>query len=183
MANEQISKVSVPVTVVGLPQSLYKVDGEDDLVGLDTAIAYVEAGAVDAIEGLATDAAAVVRDRQKRVSELGRAMAEVAKAKAWLDCKEKAEEVYEGFLSYTYTLQNLRGYDFALKSPSVTKREIEEVSMRVQHESEIMGNHLSQVTSMLNDYVSKRDKIYGQMEKAMTKISMGTAKTIREMGG
>ena len=182
MANEQISKVSVPVTVVGLPQSLYRVGGEDGLVGLDMAIAYVEAGAVDAVEGLASDAAAVVRERQKRMAELGRAMGEVSRAKAWLDSKQKSEEVYEGTLTYTYTLQALRGYDFALRSPSVTKGEIEEVSMRVQHESEIMGNYLSQSTSMLNEYVGKRDKIYAQMEKAMTKISMGAAKTIREMG-
>ena len=182
MANEQISKVSVPVTVVGLPQSLYKVDGEDGLVGLDTAIAYVEAGAVDAVEGLASDAAAVVRDRQKRMAELGRAMGEVSRARTWLDSKEKAEEAYSGTLSYTYTLQALRGYDFALKSPSVTRGEIDEVSMRVQHESEVMGSFLNQSTSMLNEYIGKRDKIYAQMEKAMTKISMGVAKTLREMG-
>ena len=182
MANEQISKVTVPVTVVGLSQSLYRVDGADGLVGLDTAIAYVEAGSVDAVEGLASDAAAVVRDRQKRMSELGRAMGEVSRAKAWLNSKSKAEDAYTGSLSYTYMLQSLRGYDFALKSPSVTRGEIDEVSMRVQHESEVMGNFLNQSTSMLNEYIGKRDKIYSQMEKAMTKISMGAAKTIREMG-
>ena len=178
MANEQISKVSVPVTVVGLPQSLYEVGGE--ITGLDNAIAYVEASTIDAIEGLASDTAAVVRDRQKRMSELGRALGEVSRAKAWLSPKEK-DDVYEGTLAYTYALQNLRGYDFALKSPTVTKGEVEEVSARVQHESEVMGNYLSQATSLLGDYVGKRDKIYAQMEKAMTKISMGAAKTIREM--
>ncbi len=180
MATELIRKVAVPVTVVGLPQSLYEAGGVT--AGLDQAIAYVEAGVVDALEGLASDAMAAVRERQKRMAELGRAMGEVSRAKAWLASKENAGDRYEGSLSYTYSLQSIRGYDFGLSSPSVTKGEIDEVSLRVQHESELMGNQLSQAISALDDYVGKRDKIYVQMEKAMNKITMGTAKTIREMG-
>ena len=180
MANEQISKVSVPVTVVGLPQSLYEVEGE--LGGLDRAIAYVESGAVDAIELLAKDETAVVRERQKRTAELGRALAEVNRAKSWLNSKENVGDLYEGNVGYAYSLQDLRGYNFGLRSSSVTKGEIDEVVSRVQHESSLMDSRLNQAMTALNDYVARRDKIYSQLEKAMDKISSGMAKTIREMG-
>ena len=180
MATEQISKVGVPVTVVGLPQSLYEVEGE--LGGLDRAIAYVESGAVDAIEFLAKGETAVVRERQKRVAELGRAMAEVNRARSWLDSKENFGDRYEGTVSYAYNLQVLRGYNFGLASYTVTKGEIDEVVSRVQHESSLMDSRLNQSMSMLNDYIAKRDKIYQQLEKAMGKIGSGVTKVIGEMG-
>lgn len=182
MATAEISKVAVPVTVVGLQQSLYAIDGETG--GLDRAVTIVESAAVDALENLAQDASVVVRERQNRLDEIGRALAEVAKAKSWLYAQEKSDTgiVYNEGLNYSYNLQELRGYDFGLKSPTVTRGEIDEVSAKVQHESELMGNRLSQASSSLKDYISKRDKIYTQLEKAIGKINTGVAKTIREMG-
>ena len=182
MATAEISKVAVPVTVVGLQQSLYAIDGETG--GLDRAVTIVESAAVDALENLAQDASVVVRERQNRLDEIGRALAEVAKAKSWLYAQEKSDTgtVYNEGLNYSYNLQELRGYDFGLKSPTVTRGEIDEVSAKVQHESELMGNRLSQASSSLKDYISKRDKIYTQLEKAVGKIHSGVEKTIREMG-
>lgn len=180
METEQIRKVETSVTVVGLRQSLYEIGGETG--GLDQAIAYVESGAVDALEDLALDSSAVVRERQRRLDELGRALAEMSRAKAWLHAKsETASTPYEGSVSYSYNLQGLRGYDFGLKSSSVTRGEVDEVTSRVQHESDIMGNRLNQAVTSLKDYIGRRDKIYTQLEKAMTKIYSGAAKVIREM--
>lgn len=182
MATAEISKVAVPVTVVGLQQSLYAIDGETG--GLDRAVSIVESAAVDALERLAQDASVVVRERQKRLDELGRAMAEVAKAKSWLYAQKDTDKrtVYNEGLAYSYNLQELRGYDFGLKSPAVTRGEIDEVFAKVQHENELMGNRLNQASTALKDYISKRDKIYTQLEKAVGKIHSGVEKTIREMG-
>ena len=182
MATAEISKVAVPVTVVGLQQNLYAIGGETG--GLDRAVSLVESAAVDALENLAQDASVVVRERQKRLDELGRALAEISKAKSWLYAQKDTDKrtVYNESLTYSYNLQELRGYDFGLKSPAVTRGEIDEVSAKVQHENELMGNRLSQASTALKDYISKRDKIYTQLEKAVGKIHSGVEKTIREMG-
>ena len=181
MATEQISKVTVPVTVVGLRQSLYEINGE--IGGLDRAVSIVESAAVDALEGLAQDATVVVRERQKRLDELGRALAEVSRASSWLHAKEDQDKktVYDGTVSYAFYLQDIRGYDFGLHSPSVTRGEIDEVKARVQHESDVMGNLLSQASASLKDYVSKRDKIYTQLEKAFNKINSAATKVLGNM--
>ena len=180
MADNPISKVMVPVTVVGLQQCLYAADGgTGDLI---RAVTYAEALEVDALEGLATDAAAVVRERQKRMDELGRALGVMSKAKAYLDTKSKASDSYGHEMSYVYNLQNLYGYPFGLTEPSVNKATVEAVQSNVQHQSDLMGNRLNQATTSLHDYIERRDKIYSQLEKAVGKIQKSTAAAIREMG-
>ena len=180
MAMEQIRKVAVPVTVVGLQQSLYEIGGE--VGGLDRAIVYVEAGAIDSLEGLMQDETAVVRERQKRVDELGRALAEMTRAKSWLHAKDQDKSTpYEGSVSYTYNLQVVRGYDFGLTSASVARGTVDEVTAKVQHESDLMNGRLNQAQTLLKDYISNRDKIYTQLEKSVGKIGMAVTKAIREM--
>lgn len=180
MSTEIISKVAVPVKVVGLQQYLYRT--EDFTGDLIWAVSYAEARAVDSLETLAADTTVVVRERQARIDELGRALAALQKAKAYLDTKKDASDAYGDGISYVYTLQERYGYPFGLTGAFVRKDTVDEVMSNVQHQTDVMSTRLNDATSALNDYVSRRDKAYSHLDKALDKIRSGTAKAIREMG-
>ena len=180
MSTEIISKVAVPVKVVGLQQYLYRT--EDFTGDLVWAVSYAEARTVDSLETLAADTTVVVRERQARIEELGRAIAALQKAKAYLDTKKYASDSYSEGMDYVYRLQQLRGYPFGLTGPIVRKDTVEVVMSNVQHQSDVMSSRLNDATSALNDYVSRRDKAYSHLDKALSKIRSGMAKAIREMG-
>jgi argininosuccinate lyase len=183
--------------VYGVKQMEYTVDGVSgkDYTAALTAAAFRQSVA---IEDATASYAEVVRQRQKKVSELAEALAiltdNVATLKTgkdvsnddWTDsttAMTKAAEILDKYgISHNIVkveVLAVLGHDVS----RIQRRYAQKTQTNVQYEMDKEDNNLQQDLVTLNSFVSKRDNAYSTASKLVKKAENAASSTISNIGG
>lgn len=184
-------------SVYGVPQFSYAIEGEAgrDLAAALTIATYREATAIEQAAGAYS---AVVRQRQRKVDDLGKALAGLVAAIATMDPKsndtskrsESMTEVYEaGQLALKYGLS----FSYASTSASydngvfvgraqVTFANAQKARNEIQYAMDRESNDLQQDMVALQSLINKRDGQFSSASKIVNKFNNAAQTTIRNIG-
>ena len=167
--------------VYGVKQFSYTVDGE---AGRDYAAALAAAAFKEsvAIEDSTAAYADVVRQRQRKVEDLGNVLAAIAKAISMMDPKSNDPNKRSNMTSELYDAQALcNKYGITLSfaavsgsTASITYANATKAQNDIQYALDTENNNLQQDTVSLQSLISKRDNAYSSAAKLVNKAS-GTA--------
>lgn len=168
--------------VYGVKQFSYTVDGE---AGRDYAAALAAAAFKEsvAIEDSTSAYADVVRQRQRKVEDLGNVLAAIAKAISTMDPKSNdpnkrstmSEELYDAqalcnkygiTLSFAAVSASATGGTASITYANATKAQND-----IQYALDTENNNLQQDTVSLQSLISKRDNAYSSAAKLVNKAS------------
>ena len=172
--------------VYGVAQMSYTVDGAS---GKDYAAALAAASFKEsvAIEQALAGYSAVVRQRIRKIEDLGSVMASLNSAVASLKVKdtESGDEasvpnsawVNSTALKYGITLV------FKENSANMTRANLYKGQNEIQYASDKEDNDLKQDMVSLNSYISKRDNAFSTASKLVRKAGNAADATIGNIGG
>ena len=180
-------------SVYGVPQFDYSIDGVagNDLAAALTIATYREA---TAIEHTASAYAAVVRQRQTKVNDLGQCLAYLVKGIATMDPKSNntskrsdlMSEVYEaGQLAHKYGLTfryasiSIDGYG---KRAQITYADAQKSRNEIQYAMDRESNDLQQDIVALQSLMNKRDSQFSSASKIVNKFNNAASTTIKNIG-
>ena len=181
-------------SVYGVPQMSYSVDG---VAGKDYAAALAAASFKEAvsIEQALSAYSEVVRQRMRKLDDLGTVMAILNEAYATLKTKDmesgdttdnmpsladaKATAAKYG-VSISITEIDLGG--LGVKLCYTTRRDLMNAQNAVQYAIDKEDNELKQDTVSLNSYVSKRDNSFSTASKLVRKALDASGSTIGNIG-
>ena len=181
-------------SVYGVEQYSYTVDG---VAGKDYAAALSAASFKEAvaIEQALSAYSEVVRQRMRKLDDLGTAMAILNEAYATLKTKEQESgdttanmvslatardkaALYGVTINMTdYTIQ-----DLGIRMCYMTRRNLMNAQNAVQYAIDKEDNELKQDTVSLNSYVSKRDNSFSTASKLVRKALDASGSTIGNIG-
>ena len=165
--------------VYGVRQMSYAVDG---VSGKDYGAALAAAAFKEsvAIETSASAYSEVVRQREKKVSELGAVLAVLAKAIATLDPKSDANNALitakNTCASYGVSLSLSDGNKITFKNAQTGQT-------NVQYALDKEDNNLQQDLITLRSYITKRDNAYSTAARIIDKFNNAASNTIGNIGG
>ena len=182
MANSIVPSEITGGSVYGVRQMQYTVDGVSgkDFVDAITTAAFKQ---TTAIEAAASGYAAVVRERQVKVNELGQALAYIAKAIGALKSNGKsgdkttidnAQWVKETAGKYGISLSFTDGN-------KMTRENVMKAQTNVQYEIDKEDNSLQQDMVTLQSYMTKRDNALSNAAKVVKKSNNAAQSTIRNI--
>ena len=172
-------------SVYGVEQYSYTVEG---VAGKDYAAALTAASFKEAvaIEQALSAYSEVVRQRMRKIEELGDVMSYLNAAAARLTVKDKTSDdqanvengawVNATALKYGITLV------FVQNTSNMTRRSIYNGQNAVQYAIDREDNDLKQDTVSLNSYVSKRDNSFSTASKLVKKALDAASSTIGNIG-
>ena len=184
MANLIVANDITNVSVYGVAQMSYTVDGSEgqDYAAALTAAAFRES---TAIEKAASSYMAVVRQRQKKVSELGDVLATLATAMASLKTGNDVSPSDHSSTSWQMdvalasarTICNNYGLSLNVQTKTVdgvsrhymTRGDLMRAQDDIQYALDVEDNNLQQDMVSLQGYVSKRDSAYSTATKIVSK--------------
>lgn len=181
--------------VYGVKQVTYVVDGEagQDFTAALTVAAFKQSVA---IEEAASSYADVVRARQKKVSELGEALAILTNNIATLKTGKNISnddwtDWYAGMATAADILAKYNiTHNIALTTNSsgqrvgrIQRRNAQKTQTDVQYEMDKEDNNLQQDLITLNSFISKRDSAYSTASKLVKKADNAASSTISNIGG
>ena len=190
MAN-LIEAVNIPgASVYGVPQMSYTVDG---VAGKDYAAARAAAAFKEAtsIETALAGYAEVVRQRQRKLEDLGAAMAGLNYAYATLKVKDMESGDKTDYSSQLYNAYVLAGkYGISIGwtgysnyTMQSTRKQIMNAQNAVQYAIDREDNDLKQDMVSLNSYITKRDNSFSTASKLVKKANNAASSTIGNIGG
>ncbi len=180
--------------VYGVKQMEYTVDGVSgkDYTAALTAAAFRQSVA---IEDATASYAEVVRQRQKKVSELAEALAiltdNIATLKTGKNVSNddwttstaamaKAAGILDKYgISHNITISS----DSGQSQGRIQRRYAQKTQTNVQYEMDKEDNNLQQDLVTLNSFVSKRDNAYSTASKLVKKAENAASSTISNIGG
>ena len=194
MANMIEQNPIAGASVYGVEQYSYTVDG---VAGKDYAAALAAASFKEAvsIEQALSAYSEVVRQRMRKLDDLGTAMAILNEAYATLKTKEQESgdttsnmvslatardkaALYGVTINITdYTIQ-----DLGIRMCYTTRRNLMNAQNAVQYAIDKEDNELKQDTVSLNSYVSKRDNSFSTASKLVRKALDASGSTIGNIG-
>jgi len=178
--------------VYGVKQYEYTVDGEagKDYQG---ALAAASLKQSVAIEASASANADVVRQRQRKVEDLGTVLAAIAKAIATMDPKNndtgKRSEMLESLVD-AQSICNRYGISFPLVAVEtsggitkacVTYRDAVKSQDTVQYALDTENNNLQQNMVALQSLIAKRDNAYSAAAKAVRKADQTASRILNNI--
>ena len=194
MANMIEQNPIAGVSVYGVEQYSYTVDG---VAGKDYAAALSAASFKEAvaIEKALSAYSEVVRQRMRKLDDLGTAMAILNTAYATLKTKEQESgDTTDNMVSlatardkaalYGVTI-NITDYtiqDLGIRMCYTTRRNLMNAQNAVQYAIDKEDNELKQDTVSLNSYVSKRDNSFSTASKLVRKALDAASSTIGNIG-
>lgn len=190
MAN-LIEAVKIPgAAVYGVEQMSYTVDGVagQDYAAALTAASFKEAAAIEtALAGYAE----VVRQRQRKLEDLGAAMAGLNYAYATLKVKDMESDDktdYTRELYQAYVLAGKYGISigwtgYSNDTMQATRKQMMNAQNAVQYAIDKEDNDLKQDMVSLNSYISKRDNSFSTASKIVKKSLDAADSTIGNIGG
>lgn len=146
-----------------------------------------------AIENTASACAVVVRQRERKVSDLGIVLAALATAISTMDPKSNNPDKRSSMLAQLYDAQSLSmqyGISLNLASihadlsggtASITYRNATQAQNDVQYALDTEDNNLKQDMVSLQSLISKRDNAYSTASKVVKKASNTSSGTIHNM--
>ncbi len=183
MANLIVANEIPGASVYGVPQMDYTVGGQagQDYAAALTAAAFREA---TAIEKAASSYMAVVRQRQKKVTELGDVLATLATAMASLKTKDVSPDDHSSTSwQMDVAFNNARaicdnyGLSLNVQTKTVdgvlrnymTRGDLMRAQDDIQYALDVEDNNLQQDMVSLQGYVSKRDSAFSTATKIVSK--------------
>ncbi len=176
--------------VYGVKQMEYTVDG---VPGKDYTAALAAAALRQSvtIEDAASAYAEVVRQRQRKVSELSDALAILSDNIATLRTGKKADN--DDWTTATAAMARAAGildkygvsHNISVSGDTgrIQRRYAQKTQTNVQYEMDKEGNNLQQDLVTLNSFVSKRDNAFSTAAKLVKKADSAASGTISNIGG
>ena len=171
--------------VYGVKQYLYTVDGEAgmDYIAALTAASFKESVA---IEAATSSYAAAIRQRQKKVTDLGDALAQINWCMATMDPKSNdPDKKSSGNKDLPDAVAKLSQYGISVTvtdGNKLTYRNATTAQNNIQYALDVESNNLQQDTVSLQSLVSKRDNAYSTAAKLVRKADTAASKTISNIG-
>ena len=172
--------------VYGQQMVEYTVDG---IAGNDFASATAIAALAESssIEEAAAAYANVIRARQKKLEEMGDAMAILSKAIATLPVKNQKSTDKSDADDALYTAKaNLERYGVSLSltdGNKVTRKTAETARNNAEYSMDVEDNDLQQDMVTLQGLVSKRDNAFSTASKVLKKVASTGKAITRAIGG
>lgn len=171
-------------SVYGVEQFSYAVDG---VPGKDYAAALAAASFREsvAIEQTLSAYAEVVRQRERKLEDLGQVMSYLNEAAAKLKVKDQASGDTTGLENGAWVTETARKYGINISCTVVggvyimTRRNVYNAQNAVQYATDREDNELKQDMVSLNSYISKRDNAYSTASKLVKKVANAVDSTIR----
>lgn len=171
--------------VYGVQQMQYTVDG---MSGQDFASALTIAAfrQSTAIEDAASSYAAVVRQRQKKVNDLGDALTVLAKALASMKTGDNQEpsDKSDADSALTTAANMVAGYGITSMKVSdnkITRGDAMKAQNDIKYALDMEDNQLQQDTVSLQGLLTKRDNAFSNASKIVKKALNASAATIGDM--
>ena len=171
--------------VYGVQQMQYTVDG---LSGQDFAAALTIAAfrQSTAIEDAASSYVAVVRQRQKKVDDLGEELAVLAKALASMKTGDNQEpsDKSDADSALTTAANMVAGYGITSMKVSdnkITRGDAMKAQNDIKYALDMEDNQLQQDTVSLQGLLTKRDNAFSNASKIVKKALNASAATIGDM--
>ena len=184
MANLVTENAIPGLTVYGVQQMQYTVDG---LSGQDFAAALTIAAFRQsaAIENSASSYAAVVRQRQKKVDDLGGVLAVLAKALATMDTDEQdPDDKSDADPALTTAAGVVAGYGITTMTVSdnkIKRGDAMKAQNDIQYALDVEDNQLQQDTVSLQSLLTKRDNAFSNASKIVKKALNASGSAIGNM--
>ena len=171
-------------SVYGVRQVQYTVDGVSgkNFVDAVTTAAFKQS---TAIEAAATGYIQVVKARQTKIDELGKALAYISKAVASLRVKDGKSYDKATIDNGSWVKSIANKYEVSLSWESgyqMTRENIQKAQTNVQYEMDKEDNSLQQDIVTLQSYITKRDNSYSTAAKIIKKANDAANSTIRNIG-
>ncbi|MBE6382634.1 MAG: hypothetical protein E7049_06445 [Lentisphaerae bacterium] len=175
-----------PITdnsVYGIPQVEYTVDGESGN-NFGDAVSLAAFKVATAIESSTSAYSDVVRGRQKKLDDLGFALASFNKAQAELSTDNKSTD--KATIKDFNTVKNILDYyevQIEGLSSSMERGNIQKAVTEVQYRIDSENTNLQQDMVSLQSFMSKRDNAYSTASKIVRKCNNAASGTIRNVVG
>lgn len=164
-------------TVYGVQQMTYTVEG---VAGRDygRALAAISLTRAASIERQAQALTGVARLRQKKVEELGNALAEVSAklANAGSDAKVTDDATLPASAASVFIR-------YGVKSTCKTRGDLMKIQSDAKYALDTESNNLQQTMLSVQNMMTKRDQAFSSASSLMKKVGDGVARLINEMGG
>ena len=182
MANSIVPSEITGGSVYGVRQVQYTVDGVPgkDFVDAITTAAFKQ---TTAIEAAASGYAAVVRERQVKVNELGQVLAYIAKALGSLKSNGKSgDKATIDNAQWVKTTAAKYGVSLSFTDGNkMTRENVMKAQTNVQYEIDKEDNSLQQDIVTLQSYMTKRDNALSNAAKVVKKANNAAQATIRNI--
>lgn len=160
-----IQREDLGLTVLGTTQYSYTIDGVHHQ-DYDAAVCKASLCRVSALEEVASAYTELVRGREKKIEELGTALASIASA---ISSKDKPQT--DDYLSIgSDAARILRNYGFDASS-SMQYGDLLKLQQEVQYAMDTEDNEMQQDMTDVQNYVSKRDDAMQTVTDLMNKIA------------
>lgn len=175
------------LSIFGTAQVDYTVGGEEGCT-YGKAVAMAGLQRAVAVEGAIPAYTAAVRARQRKLEDLGRALADIAATLANFgedDRKTTSEQNIVGGAE-AYNLLAKYGLTKDYFKPSATRIQyqyIQKLQTDIQYALDVTNNDVQQDAVSLQGFVSKRDNAYQMATKLGSKAARTRATGIRYIGG
>ena len=172
--------------VYGVRQMSYAVDG---VSGKDYGAALAAAAFKEsvAIEASASAYSEVVRQREKKISDLGDVLAVLSKAIATMNPKSNATDKKSDADNALITAKNTcasYGVSLTLSDGNkITFKNAQTGQTNVQYALDKEDNNLQQDLITLRSYITKRDNAYSTAARIIDKFNNAASNTIGNIGG
>lgn len=179
MTAERIRTMAVPVSVVGLQQHLYSVDGR--MVSLDEAVHAAELDDLDAVRELLLKTERVLKTRTERLAELNRALALMAKIRTNTSGLKMKDEYSSPDVLAVLNIANKLGVPLAMSSKT-NKGDVTKAYAQLQHEIENETNRIQEAVSPLNNCIHLHDRRFMRLDAMLKKVVGAPGGTVRNLG-
>lgn len=172
------------VSVYGVKQMSYTVEGEagQDYMAALSAASFKESVA---IEKTANAYAEVVRQRNKKLDDLGIVMAVLNRAAATLKVKDTTPDDWSESISglpAAYQTAAKYGVTINISGSQITRGNLYNAQNAVQYAMDREDNDLKQDMVSLQSYITKRDNSFSTAAKLVKKVSDSASSTINNIG-
>jgi len=179
MASAYIVKEDLGYSVLGTPQCDYAVDGLHHQP-YDVAVLQASLRRTSALEDLAQAYGDLITGREKKIDELGTALASLYKAAAYFEQgDDDPDEVNLSVDPSAVSILRRYGYDAATK---MSYDAIALMQEDVKYDIDQENNYLQQNTTDLQNYVTKRDDAFSTVSKFMDKVANTRKQGIQNIG-
>lgn len=179
-----IQPYAIPgASVYGIPQMEFKVDGVSGKSYLDAITAAVFKESV-AIETTAGSYVSVVRARQRKIEEVGLALAEFSKAVGRLKVKGGKSSDKAEVGNFDTVRATLNKYDISVSGlgSKMTRGDLMKAQTNVQYAIDKEDNSLQQDIVTMQSFISKRDNAYSTAAQIVKKVNSAAQNTISNAG-
>jgi len=179
MGSAYIEKEDLGYSVLGTPQCSYAVDGLHHQ-SYDTAVFKATLRRCSALEDIVNAFMDLIKVREKKLDDLGTALAALYEASAYFKQGESDPDK-ENLSVDSDAVRTLRsyGYDAATK---MSYSQITTLQEDVKYDIDTENNNLQQNTTDIQNYVKKRDDAYSTVSSITDKVADTRKKGVQNIG-